>query len=176
MRVTDDKHLYWTAINLEEWRLLAAATEEGLVYVAREDEPFAKFERWLRRHYPARHSVRDESRMRPYVDALQAYWKGDSRSFDIPVVSHGTEFQQRVWDELKLIAYGETSSYAEIAERIGKPAAVRAVGRAVGANPLLIVVPCHRVISRTGALTGYSGGLDLKKRLLELEGARVHSG
>jgi len=108
--------------------------------------------------------------MRPYVQALETYWSGRSKSFDIPVISQGTEFQQLVWKELKRIAYGETCSYADIAERIGKPTAVRAVGSAIGANPLLIIVPCHRVLSRSGSLTGYSGGLDLKERLLEIEG------
>jgi len=174
VRKTDgSKMLYWTVIQLEEWRLIAAATEEGLVYVAREEELYGQFRRWKEKHYPSAECVRDEKRMQPYAEALQAYWEGRSKTFDIPAVSHGTQFQQRVWDELKRIAYGETSSYAEIARRIGKPEALRAAGRAIGANPLLIVVPCHRVISRTGALTGYSGGLDLKKRLLEIEGRLV---
>jgi methylated-DNA-[protein]-cysteine S-methyltransferase len=168
--VYEAKKLYWTIMSLEEWRFIAAATEEGLVYVAREEEPYPRFARWKARHYPGWISVQDDDVMRPYVQALETYWSGRSKSFDIPVISQGTEFQQLVWKELKRIAYGETCSYADIAERIGKPTAVRAVGSAIGANPLLIIVPCHRVLSRSGSLTGYSGGLDLKERLLEIEG------
>jgi methylated-DNA-[protein]-cysteine S-methyltransferase len=83
----------------------------------------------------------------------------------------GTDFQKSVWSQLRKIPYGETRSYSQIAEAIGRPKAVRAVGTANGSNPVAIIVPCHRVIGSSGKLTGYGGGLPLKKRLLELEGA-----
>ena len=102
---------------------------------------------------------------------LRAYFAGELRRFDLPLDMRGTDFQLRVWRELERIPYGETRSYLQIAEAIGAALAVRAVGAANGANPLPIVVPCHRVIGASGKLVGYGGGLPLKKRLLQLEGA-----
>ena len=102
---------------------------------------------------------------------LRAYFEGALREFELPLDMQGTEFQKRVWTQLRTIPYGETRSYGQIAAAIGAPTAVRAVGAANGANPIAIVVPCHRVIGASGKLVGYGGGLALKKRLLELEGA-----
>jgi len=109
--------------------------------------------------------------LREAASQLHAYFAGNLRRFEIPLDMNGTEFQKRVWRELQKIHYGETRSYAQIAAAIGAPKAVRAVGAANGSNPVAIVVPCHRVIGSGGRLTGYGGGLTLKKRLLELEGA-----
>jgi methylated-DNA-[protein]-cysteine S-methyltransferase len=105
------------------------------------------------------------------VRQLRAYFAGQLRHFDLLLDLRGTDFQRRVWRELERIPYGETRSYRQIAEAIGAPRAVRAVGAANGANPIPIVVPCHRVIGANGKLVGYGGGLPLKKRLLQLEGA-----
>jgi methylated-DNA-[protein]-cysteine S-methyltransferase len=103
------------------------------------------------------------------VRQLRAYFEGELRRFDLPLDLAGTEFQRRVWLELTRIPYGETRSYQEMANAIGAPKAVRAVGAANGANPVAIVVPCHRVIGAGGKLVGYGGGLPLKRRLLSLE-------
>jgi methylated-DNA-[protein]-cysteine S-methyltransferase len=100
---------------------------------------------------------------------LAAYFGGRLRDFDLPLAPKGTPFQRAVWDALLTIPYGETTSYGELAHRLGKPEASRAVGLANGSNPIPIVIPCHRVIGSTGKLTGYGGGLDLKRRLLALE-------
>jgi methylated-DNA-[protein]-cysteine S-methyltransferase len=102
---------------------------------------------------------------------LREYFAGKRREFQLPLDMQGTDFQLDVWRQLLEIPYGKTRSYAQIAEAIGRPKAVRAVGAANGSNPVSIVVPCHRVIGSSGKLTGYGGGLPLKKRLLELEGA-----
>ena len=102
---------------------------------------------------------------------LRAYFAGKRRKFTLPLAPRGTEFQQRVWDELLRIPYGGTVSYGELAARVGNPAAQRAVARANATNPIAVVVPCHRVIGADGTLTGYGGGLDKKRQLLELEGA-----
>lgn len=102
---------------------------------------------------------------------LGEYFAGDRDHFDLPLAQGGTEFQQAVWRALAAIPYGEVRSYGEIAEAIGKPTAVRAVGAANGANPLPIVVPCHRVIGSNGSLTGFSAGIDIKRQLLALEGS-----
>jgi methylated-DNA-[protein]-cysteine S-methyltransferase len=104
---------------------------------------------------------------------LQDYFAGKRQDFDLPMSVQGTAFQLAVWKELQKIPYGQTISYGELARRIGRPKAVRAVGAANGCNPLPIVVPCHRVIGSNGKLTGYGGGIGIKKRLLALEGARV---
>jgi methylated-DNA-[protein]-cysteine S-methyltransferase len=100
---------------------------------------------------------------------LAAYFSGSLHNFNLPLEMHGTDFQLRVWNQLIQIPYGETRSYGYLARTLASPTAVRAVGAANGANPIAIVVPCHRVIGSNGALTGYGGGLPLKKRLLELE-------
>jgi len=103
---------------------------------------------------------------------LQEYFAGARRDFDLPLAPRGTEFQRRVWEALLQIPYGETRSYREQAAMLGNLKAIRAVARANGANPIAVIVPCHRVIGADGSLTGYAGGLDLKARLLTLEGAR----
>jgi AraC family transcriptional regulator of adaptative response/methylated-DNA-[protein]-cysteine methyltransferase len=100
---------------------------------------------------------------------LAQYFAGKFTQFTIPLQPLGTPFQERVWNELRNIAYGQTISYRELAARIGKPNAHRAVGNANGANPLCILIPCHRVVYSTGACGGYSGGVDRKPRLLALE-------
>ena len=100
---------------------------------------------------------------------FDAYFAGERTTFDLPLSPRGTDFQRAVWKALCDIPYGETISYAELARRIDRPRAVRAVGLANGANPLSIIVPCHRVIGSNGSLTGYGGGLDAKRWLLDLE-------
>jgi methylated-DNA-[protein]-cysteine S-methyltransferase len=102
---------------------------------------------------------------------LAEYFAGERREFDLPLHPAGTPFQQQVWAALREIPYGETAGYGELAARLGRPGAARAVGLANGRNPISIVVPCHRVIGAAGALTGYGGGLDRKRYLLELERA-----
>ena len=107
---------------------------------------------------------------------LAEYFAGERREFDLALAPAGTPFERSVWDELRKIPFGETRSYGEIAQALGRPGAARAVGRANGANPIPIVVPCHRVIGSDGSLTGFGGGLDAKSRLLELEGLALPFG
>jgi methylated-DNA-[protein]-cysteine S-methyltransferase len=103
---------------------------------------------------------------------IEEYLNGKRKKFSLPLAMHGTEFQMDVWRALQTIPYGETRSYKEIAELVHRPKAVRAVGMANHRNPISIIVPCHRIIGHNGSLTGYGGGLPLKKYLLELEQAR----
>src|ERR1019366_4204294 len=103
---------------------------------------------------------------------IEEFFAGRSTAFDVPLAPEGTAFQQRVWAELRRIPFGETISYAELARRIGRPGAARAVGRANATNPIAVIVPCHRVIGAAGSLTGYDGGLDLKQKLLAWERSR----
>ena len=107
--------------------------------------------------------------LRPALEQLRAYFAGALRQFDLRLAPEGTPFQLRVWQKLRLIPYGHTISYGELARRIGNPTAARAVGAANGQNPLPIVVPCHRVIGSSGDLVGFGGGLDIKAKLLALE-------
>jgi methylated-DNA-[protein]-cysteine S-methyltransferase len=102
-------------------------------------------------------------------EQLDAYFAGELDTFDLPLAPAGTAFQMRVWEELQRIPFGETISYSELAERIGNPRTVRAVGLANGRNPISIVIPCHRVIGADGSLVGYGGGLERKRWLLEHE-------
>jgi len=108
------------------------------------------------------------------ISQLSEYFSGQRSSFDVPLdLAHGTAFQQAVWQVLLKIPQGGTVSYGEVSQRIGKPAAVRAVGAAVGRNPVSIIVPCHRVLGASGAITGYAGGLARKTALLKLEGVAL---
>jgi methylated-DNA-[protein]-cysteine S-methyltransferase len=127
-----------------------------------------------------RHPVRIDAAWRRDDDAfadartqLGEYFEGRRTSFDIPLALNGTPFQRRVWEALLEIPYGETTSYGELARRLGSPRAMRAVGLANGRNPIAVIVPCHRVIGANGALTGYGGGLERKRLLLELESRLV---
>ena len=112
-----------------------------------------------------------ERAMRPYARELEEYFAGQRREFGFPLDLRGTEFQLACWRALLQIPYGETRTYADIARAVGNPTGFRAVGMANNRNPVAIVVPCHRVIASDGTLCGYGGGLDVKRKLLELEGA-----
>ncbi|HEV2845377.1 MAG TPA: methylated-DNA--[protein]-cysteine S-methyltransferase [Thermoanaerobaculia bacterium] len=114
--------------------------------------------------------VEDASRTAGLRRQLEEYFAGERQEFDLELAPEGTPFERSVWEELKKIPFGETRSYGEVAQAIGRPGSARAVGRANGANPIPIVVPCHRVIGANGSLTGFGGGLEAKERLLELEG------
>lgn len=113
--------------------------------------------------------IQDKSPFQDAVRQLDAYFAGDLKSFDLPLDLRGTPFQLKVWQALQEIPYGQTISYGELARRVGNPKASRAVGLANGKNPVSIIVPCHRVIGASGSLTGYGGGIERKRWLLDLE-------
>jgi methylated-DNA-[protein]-cysteine S-methyltransferase len=142
-----------------------AATDKGLAGV------------WFdgQRHCPDMSGWRtdaDHPLLRAAQQQLADYFAGRRRQFDLPLdLAHGTAFQQAVWRALLAIPAGRTTSYGALGREVGKPAAVRAVGAAVGRNPISVIVPCHRVLGTDGSLTGYAGGLERKSALLELEGA-----
>jgi len=119
---------------------------------------------------------RDEAAFAEAERQLTEYFAGDRTGFDVALADQGTPFQRDVWRALRDIPYGETVSYGELARRIGRPRAVRAVGLANGRNPIAVIVPCHRVIGADGSLTGYGGGTARKRRLLELEAGVLHLG
>lgn len=124
------------------------------------------------RHRPPEEAFgdRDETPFGEAIDQLDAYFEGKLKEFTLQLQLTGTPFQRSVWEQLRLIPYGETRTYGELAHVLGAPGASRAVGLANGKNPVGIIVPCHRVVGAGGSLTGYGGGLDRKKRLLDFEG------
>lgn len=139
------------------------------------DQSFAAH--WSARQVACNMQLReDAARAQPLERELEAYFAGTLRAFEHPLDLAGTDFQRRVWKALCEIPYGEVISYGQLAERLGKSGASRAVGSANGANPVPVLVPCHRVIAANGGLGGYSAGLDRKRQLLELEGALLPLG
>ncbi|HXW72649.1 MAG TPA: methylated-DNA--[protein]-cysteine S-methyltransferase [Methylocella sp.] len=164
--------LYVQRINTPTGRMIIIMDGEQRLRVLDWEDHEPRMQRLLRRHYGEIH-LREEVRPTAVVHVLQAYFDGDLVALrGLPTATNGTDFQRAVWDALRHIAPGETISYGMLAELIGQPTAVRAVGLANGANPIAIVVPCHRVIGANGTLTGYGGGLKRKRWLLAHERAR----
>jgi methylated-DNA-[protein]-cysteine S-methyltransferase len=166
--------LYWTHLIYENWKLYMAATSNGLCYVGSQDKPFEELEVWVNKHYRGSPLVQDDVFMQPFAAEFKEFFQGVRHSFTIPQELKGTEFQTEVWNTLCKIPYGETWTYSDIANAIQRPSAVRAVGTAIGANPVLLTVPCHRVIGKNGKLTGFRGGLVMKEQLLKIEKENLH--
>ena len=164
MHLMSRTQMYWHELESPIGRLLLAGVRERLRLVHFQAGP-----RPLR---PQADWVADASAFRSALKQISEYFAGARRTFDLELEMPGTDFQRAVWSALRSIPYGATVSYAELARRLGRPRAVRAVGSANGANPLPIVVPCHRVIGSDGSLTGFGGGLDTKRWLLDLERSR----
>lgn len=157
-------------------RLRLASTERGLAYLELPHSDGAGLQGWLRRTAP---ETRCEAAFEPSrVAARQIleYLRDKRCDFDLPLDLRGTPFQKSVWKAILRIPYGAKRSYADVAREVGRPRATRAVGTANGANPVPLVVPCHRVIASDGSLGGYGGGLELKARLLAMEGAHPAAG
>ena len=149
-------------------RILLAGDVEGLKYLV-----FDHASSQDRHRLPLTSWTENPTPFKETTKQLKAYFAGKLKRFDLPLAADGTEFQKRVWKALCNVPYGETVSYGEIANSIGKPTASRAVGMANGRNPISIIVPCHRIIGSSGKLVGYGGGLERKTRLLQLEGVAV---
>jgi methylated-DNA-[protein]-cysteine S-methyltransferase len=128
-------------------------------------------ERTLAKRLGSFHVIREKAAVRRARDQVIAYFAGERRSFELALAECGTDFQQQVWGALHSIPFGETRTYGEIAREVNRPNASRAVGRANATNPICLIVPCHRVIGANGSLTGFAFGEEIKRRLLELEGA-----
>ncbi len=147
--------------------ILLARNEKGLSHIS--------FQEGSNAVAPAADWQRDDSAFPDATAQLNAYFAAELQEFNLPLAPDGTVFQQTVWQALQAIPYGATSTYGELAAKVGNPKAARAVGAANGCNPLPIVIPCHRVIGANGKLTGFRGGLAIKKALLSLEGnGRLH--
>lgn len=163
------KNIYWSKITIGDWLMYSAATEKGLCYVGSPNASFEELQQWVQRRVKDAEFIEHSIVMEKYAQALREYYEGERKTFSVPLDLVGTDFQQKVWKALLEIPYGQTRSYFEVAEEIRNPRAVRAVGSAIGANPLLIIIPCHRVITKDGKLGGFRAGLAMKERLLEIE-------
>jgi O-6-methylguanine DNA methyltransferase len=156
--------------------LRAAATSRGLAYLELPHASGRGLAGWCMRFAPEAELEEAWAPHRATIAQILEYLEGKRTAFDLPLDLRGTSFQREVWAALLRIPYGETRSYGEIAREVGRPLAVRAVGAANGANPIPLVVPCHRVIAFDRKLGGYGGGLELKARLLAMECARPRRG
>jgi methylated-DNA-[protein]-cysteine S-methyltransferase len=160
--------LLFTYLSTAIGELLLAGTSSALRYVS--------FPTGHKAFRPQAGWRRDDGALPEVRRQLTAYFGGELAVFDLPLQLGGTDFQRKVWQMLASIPYGETRSYGWLATAVGSPSSARAVGAANGANPIPIILPCHRVIGSTGALTGFGGGIETKRFLLELEGVRVKKG
>ncbi|MGH2478581.1 MAG: methylated-DNA--[protein]-cysteine S-methyltransferase [Ktedonobacteraceae bacterium] len=167
--------LHWSSVSSPQGTCVILATELGICWLGTPGTALDMGLNWIQRKITFASVSEDMSvePLRQAVDQLGRYFAGEHIQFTCPLDLHSTPFQLKVWNALTRIPYGETRSYAEIAREIEHPSAVRAVGAANGANPVAIIVPCHRVIGSNGTLTGYGGGLPMKHWLLALEGVTL---
>jgi len=156
--------------------LRVASTSEGLVYVELPHASGRGMRGFLRRCLPGARVEEGYATNKPALTQIIEYIEGKRTEFDLDLDLRGTAFQLEVWTALRSIPYGQTRSYGDIARAVERPGAVRAVGTANGANPVSLVVPCHRVIQSSGRLGGYGGGLDLKAKLLAMEQSKPSQG
>lgn len=163
------QEIYWAKIQLADWQVYSAATGKGLCYIGSPGASFDELKTWVQKRFKNVQLIEKEEIFQPYKDELMEYLNEDRQAFTMPLDLYGTAFQLKVWEALQSIPYGEVVSYMDIAERLENPGAVRAVGGAIGANPILIAVPCHRVITKDGKLGGFRAGVAMKKQLLTLE-------
>jgi O-6-methylguanine DNA methyltransferase len=163
--------LYWSSTPSPRGACVVMATEAGVCWTGTPGTPKEEGFSWLRRKVSFNEVVASEETapLQQAMDELRRYFAGIPLQFSCPLDLHGTPFQVAVWQEMFRIPYGETSTYGELARAIGYPKAARAVGAASGANPVAIIVPCHRVVGSNGSLVGYGGGLPTKKWLLTME-------
>jgi len=162
--------LYRSTLSSPIGALELASTPRGLAALALGQNGQPWLEEWLARTFPQAEVRQAAGEHDPYARQVGEYFHEGRRAFDLPLDVHGTPFQKRVWVEVARIPYGRTATYSMLAVLVDRPAASRAVGAANGANPLPLVIPCHRVVGADGSLTGYGGGLPLKRWLLVHEG------
>lgn len=173
-RPTKIEEMIITKVESPVGLLLAGATSEGLCLLEFTDPHKIDTQIEAIKKRFSSHVVRGENRHTEKLkQELSSYFAGTLRQFSLPLIYAGTPFQMKVWNELRRIPYGETISYEELARRVSSTSAQRAVGQANGLNPIAIVIPCHRVVNKSGKLGGYGGGLWRKKLLLDLEGEAI---
>lgn len=163
--------VYCTSFDSKVGLIYIASTDKGVCKLSVPRQTKKDFIKWLRENFDDSEVVDNKSHNRDAIDQLTRYFNGKLAKFTVPVDFHGTPFQVRVWKELQRIPYGSTISYKQLAKRLGTSRGFQAVGRANAANPIPIVIPCHRVLGTDGSLVGYASGIKTKEFLLRLEGA-----
>ena len=164
-------NINYTIVASSMGRLLVAMTERGVCAVRMSDTD-AELEKDLREEFPHAEIKRDDSALREHVHKILNHLDNNETRLDLPLDIRATAFQRQVWEKLRAIPYGQTVSYGDVAKALGKPGAVRAVGRACATNPVALVIPCHRVVREDQTLGGYRWGLERKKKLLAKEQKR----
>lgn len=165
--------VYCTSFDSRIGRIYVASTEDGVCKISVPKESRKDFFGWLKENFDPETVSDNRARNKDVIDQLTRFFNGKLAKFTCPIDLIGTPFQIRVWNEVSKIPYGSTITYKHLAKRVGVPKATQAVGRANGANPLPIIIPCHRVLGSNGALVGYSCGVKTKEFLLRLEGAII---
>jgi len=172
---TQSTAIYWDTFQYGDWTFHLAATDTGLCCITLPNETFDTLQHWVVKHVPGGRLIHDGGKLHLYRQQVEEYLNVRRSEFALPLDLKGTPFQIRVWEALLKVPYGTAQTYSDIADQIGHANSVRAVGKANGANPIPLVVPCHRVVGTNGRLTGYRGGVDMKAILLNLEGITFHS-
>lgn len=165
-------NIFISQFDINDRAYVLASNDFGVVYFGN-DETTEYVDHHIKRFIPDAERVTGypaDEKNDDFIKDIERYFKGELKVFDWPLDLYGTDFQKSIWDALLKIPFGESRSYSDISEMIDNPKAIRAVGGAIGANPVMIVVPCHRVIGKSGKLTGFRGGLDMKIELLVIEG------
>ncbi|WP_425379743.1 methylated-DNA--[protein]-cysteine S-methyltransferase [Spiroplasma endosymbiont of Stenodema calcarata] len=161
---------YYTNLKLNNWDLYVAVSDQGVTFIGSNHKGFGELEYWQKKKEPNITLITDQiGKTTEVVTQLTEYLAGKRTKFTLRFDFNGTPFQQKVWEAVAKTPYGTTTSYSDIAQKVGHPRAVRAVGTAIGNNSLTIIVPCHRVLGKNNALRGYRGGLEMKAALLQLE-------
>ncbi len=161
--------IFYQLLLYNQWKVYLAATEKGLCYLGTEHSTVEDLKKICEKQFPKCNLIEAQHELTLYKEQLIEYFEGVRTEFTFNFDVRGTVFQMNVWNALSQIPYGASYCYADIASQIGNPKAVRAVGTAIGSNPIAIAIPCHRVLGKNGSLTGFSGGLDVKEKLLTLE-------
>ncbi len=165
--------IYYDVYFYHELPFYLASVEDKIITITLGNETLIDLTKWVHRFYPQTDLKKDHLPFYDLKTQLDEYFARTRQTFDVPLLMHGTDFQVSIWNALRTITYGKTVSYKEIAGKIGRRNGFRAVGAAIGANPIGIVVPCHRVVGKSGHLTGFGGGLQLKRELLQNEGIEL---
>lgn len=161
---------YWTKLDTPKGIVYLFASDKALIWVSTPGSSYVKGEGYVRKKFRVDKLINEENIiLKTAKKELEKYFSGEHIHFSGPFELNGTEFQKKVWHEMQNIPYGMTVPYSTVARSIGSPKAVRAVGMTCGLNPIAIMIPCHRVVGKSGKLTGYAGGLEIKKWLVELE-------
>lgn len=161
--------IWYTKITFNTWSFYLATSKKGLCFIGSSPANKQELLRWLAKNYPLASLKEDMEKILPFTNQLKEYLLGERTNFTLPIDLKGTSFQKTVWRQLLNIPYGDTTTYSAIAVKLDNPLSARAVGSAIGKNPLLIVYPCHRVVPKKGQSKGFRGGLEMKQKLLNLE-------